>query len=201
MSRSRSGSLAGSPRPWPGASAGSVYGGAGGSEPRASGSRLQALLPGLRAHLDSLGAGSQQEALQGLNERLAGYLQRVRGLEAANRALEEEIAQVRARRGGAGQRDWEACERPLGELRKQVGPSGGRLELADPGGALGTVLPHPWAGQGPCCCGSPEEWDKGAVPCPLPRHPFLNLRKRAEGAGLLLAPHQVCAGCLTPSLG
>uniref|UniRef100_A0A674HUZ5 IF rod domain-containing protein n=1 Tax=Terrapene triunguis TaxID=2587831 RepID=A0A674HUZ5_9SAUR len=109
------GSLAGSPRPWPGFSAGSMYGGAGGSEPRVSGS----LLPGLRAHLDSLWAGSQQEALQGLNERLAGYLQRVRGLEAANRALEAEIAQVRARRGGAGQRDWEACERPLEELRKQ----------------------------------------------------------------------------------
>uniref|UniRef100_A0A8C3HH96 IF rod domain-containing protein n=1 Tax=Chrysemys picta bellii TaxID=8478 RepID=A0A8C3HH96_CHRPI len=120
MSRSRSGSLAGSPRPWPGFSAGSMYGGAGGSEPRVSGSRLQALLPGLRANLDSLWAGSQQEALQGLNERLAGYLQRVRALEAANRALEEEIAQVRARRGGAGQRDWEACERPLEELRKQV---------------------------------------------------------------------------------
>ncbi|XP_065269777.1 keratin, type I cytoskeletal 18-like [Emys orbicularis] len=119
MSRSRSSSLAGSPRPWPGFSAGSMYGGAGGSEPRVSGSRLQALLPGLRANLDSLWAGSQQEALQGLNERLAGYLQRVRGLEAANRALEEEIAQVRARRG-AGQRDWEACERPLEELRKQV---------------------------------------------------------------------------------
>ncbi|XP_032620350.1 keratin, type I cytoskeletal 18-like [Chelonoidis abingdonii] len=99
MSRSRSGSLAGS-----------MY---GGSEPRVSASRL-------RANLDALWAGSQQEALQGLNERLAGYLRRVRGLEAANRALEEEIAQVRARRGDAGQRDWEACERPLVELRKQV---------------------------------------------------------------------------------
>ncbi|KAH1184734.1 keratin, type I cytoskeletal 18-like [Mauremys mutica] len=120
MSRSRSGSLAGAPRPRPGSSAGSMYGGAGGSEPRVSASRLQALLPGLRANLDALWAGSQQEALQGLNERLAGYLQRVRGLEAANRGLEEEIAQVRARRGGAGQRDWEACERPLVELRKQV---------------------------------------------------------------------------------
>ncbi|XP_050773083.1 keratin, type I cytoskeletal 18-like [Gopherus flavomarginatus] len=120
MSRSRSGSLAGAPRPRPGSSAGSMYGGAGGSEPRVSASRLQALLPGLRANLDALWAGSQQEALQGLNERLAGYLRRVRGLEAANRALEEEIAQVRARRGDPGQRDWEACERPLVELRKQV---------------------------------------------------------------------------------
>uniref|UniRef100_A0A452HR41 IF rod domain-containing protein n=1 Tax=Gopherus agassizii TaxID=38772 RepID=A0A452HR41_9SAUR len=120
MSRSRSGSLAGAPRPRPGSSAGSLYGGAGGSEPRVSASRLQALLPGLRANLDALWAGSQQEALQGLNERLAGYLRRVRGLEAANRALEEEIAQVRARRGDPGQRDWEACERPLVELRKQV---------------------------------------------------------------------------------
>ncbi|XP_075789105.1 keratin, type I cytoskeletal 18-like [Pelodiscus sinensis] len=120
MSRPRSGSLAGAPRLWPGFSAGSMYGGAGGSEPRISLSSLAGLLSRQRSHMEALGGGNQQEALQGLNERLAGYLQRVRGLEAANRALEEEIAQLRARREGAGQRDWEACERPLGELRKQV---------------------------------------------------------------------------------
>uniref|UniRef100_A0A8C8VG09 IF rod domain-containing protein n=1 Tax=Pelusios castaneus TaxID=367368 RepID=A0A8C8VG09_9SAUR len=127
MSRVRSGSLGGLSRLR--GSSGSMYGGAGGSEPRVSLPRLQALLPGLHSGLDALGpalglrlrlgSGWQQETLQGLNERLAGYLQRVRGLEAANRALEEEIAQVRARQGAAGQRDWEACERPLGELRKQ----------------------------------------------------------------------------------
>ncbi|XP_074857568.1 keratin, type I cytoskeletal 18-like [Carettochelys insculpta] len=107
MYRGRSGSLSG----------GSAL---GGREPRLAVSRLQALLPGVRSSLEAAGPASQQEALQGLNERLAGYLGRVRGLEAANQALEEEIAQRRARRQGAGQRDWAACERPLAELRKQV---------------------------------------------------------------------------------
>lgn len=87
--------------------------------------RLRAALPAARVSLAAapslLGPGRQQEALQGLNERLAGYLQRVRGLEAANRALEEEIATIRSSRAGAvGRKDWEACEQPLAALRKQV---------------------------------------------------------------------------------
>ncbi|KAF7241761.1 Keratin, type II cytoskeletal 8 [Varanus komodoensis] len=115
FSRPRSGSL----------STGSVRGSSSGSDSWFSLSRLHAALPAARASAETatilLGPGRQQEALQGLNERLAGYLQRVRGLEAANRALEEEIAAIRARRAGAGgQKDWEACERPLAELRKQV---------------------------------------------------------------------------------
>ncbi|XP_044294409.1 keratin, type II cytoskeletal 8-like [Varanus komodoensis] len=115
FSRPRSGSL----------STGSVRGSSSGSDSWFSLSRLHAALPAARASAETatilLGPGRQQEALQGLNERLAGYLQRVRGLEAANRALEEEIAAIRARRAGAGgQKDWEACERPLAELRKQA---------------------------------------------------------------------------------
>ncbi|XP_060117749.1 keratin, type I cytoskeletal 18-like isoform X2 [Heteronotia binoei] len=127
FSRPRSGSLsAGSLRLLPASSAGSARGNSSGSDSWFSLSRLHAALPAARAGLDPaapvlLGPGRQQEALQSLNERLAGYLQRVRGLEAANRALEEEIAAIRARRaGGAGHKDWEACERPLSELRKQV---------------------------------------------------------------------------------
>ncbi|XP_061468966.1 keratin, type I cytoskeletal 18-like isoform X2 [Rhineura floridana] len=125
-SRPRSGSLsAGSVRLLPGSSAGSVRGSSSGSDSWFSLSRLHAVLPAARASADVapilLGPGRQQVALQSLNERLAGYLQRVRGLEAANRALEEEIAAIRARRAGAtGHKDWEACERPLAELRKQV---------------------------------------------------------------------------------
>ncbi|XP_048339181.1 keratin, type I cytoskeletal 18-like isoform X2 [Sphaerodactylus townsendi] len=110
----------------PGSSAGSGRGSSSGSDSWFSLGRLHAALPAARASLDRaepilLGPGRQQEALQSLNERLAGYLQRVRGLEAANRALEQEIAAIRARRAGAvGHKDWEACERPLADLRKQV---------------------------------------------------------------------------------
>lgn len=126
FTRPRSGSLsAGSVRLLPGSSAGSVRGSSSGSDSWFSLSRLHATLPAARATVDAapilLGPGRQQEALQGLNERLAGYLQRVQGLQTANRALEEEIAAIRARRAGAvGHKDWEACERPLAELRKQV---------------------------------------------------------------------------------
>ncbi|XP_007433997.1 keratin, type I cytoskeletal 18-B-like isoform X2 [Python bivittatus] len=120
----RNGSLsAGSVRLFPGSSAASVRRNSSGSDVLLT--RLRGALPAARASVAMapllLGPGRQQEALQGLNERLSGYLQQVRGLEAANRALEEEIAAVRSSRAGAlGPKDWEACEQPLAELRKQV---------------------------------------------------------------------------------
>lgn len=129
FSRPRSGSLsAGSVRLFAGSSpAGSVRAGgnSSGSDSWFSLSRLHGALPAARASVDAapilLGPGRQQEAMQGLNERLAGYLQRVQRLHEDNRALEEEIAAVRARRAGAVcHKDWEANERPLAELRKQV---------------------------------------------------------------------------------
>ncbi|XP_032067747.1 keratin, type I cytoskeletal 18-like [Thamnophis elegans] len=118
------------PHPWNGSgrlflgsSNASVRGNSGGSDILLS--RLRAALPAARVSIAAapplLGPARQQEALQGLNERLAGYLQRVRGLEAANRALEEEIAATRSSRAGTvGRKDWEACEQPLAALRKQV---------------------------------------------------------------------------------
>ncbi|XP_069472925.1 keratin, type I cytoskeletal 18-B-like isoform X2 [Ambystoma mexicanum] len=78
-------------------------------------------LPGFRAGFDSLlSQNNHQEAMQGLNERLAGYVERVRGLEAANKRLEEEIAEINASRTGPVERDWEPYESPLVELRKQA---------------------------------------------------------------------------------
>ncbi|XP_070585831.1 keratin, type I cytoskeletal 18-like isoform X2 [Erythrolamprus reginae] len=118
------------PQPWSssgrlflGSSNVSVRGNSSGSDILLN--RFRAALPAARVSVAAasslLGPGRQQEALQGLNERLAGYLQRVRGLEAANRALEEEIAATRSSRAGrAARKDWEACEQPLAALRKQV---------------------------------------------------------------------------------
>ncbi|XP_029460956.1 keratin, type I cytoskeletal 18-like isoform X2 [Rhinatrema bivittatum] len=111
----RRSSLSGSGRLWPLSSASSLSGASGGL----SLSRLQAAVPTLRSSMDSLLQSNHQEALQGLNERLAGYLQRVRGLEAANRRLEDEIRDITARKGPS-ERDWDSYERPLVELRKQV---------------------------------------------------------------------------------
>ncbi|XP_044158656.1 keratin, type I cytoskeletal 18-like isoform X1 [Bufo gargarizans] len=102
---------------------------------RVSGSRLQALrsgldlsaiksvmdssLPSLRSGLDTFIQNNHQEAMQELNERLAGYLQRVRGLEEENRKLQEEIEDISAKKT-QGPRDWETHQAPLLQLRKQV---------------------------------------------------------------------------------
>ncbi|XP_066431336.1 keratin, type I cytoskeletal 18-like isoform X1 [Eleutherodactylus coqui] len=102
---------------------------------RASGSRLQSLrsgldlsairsvmesaLPSFRSGVENLLQNNHQEAMQGLNERLAGYLQRVRGLEEENRKLQEEIEDISAKKNAAP-RDWETYQAPLQQLRKQV---------------------------------------------------------------------------------
>ncbi|XP_077305769.1 keratin, type I cytoskeletal 18-like isoform X1 [Lithobates pipiens] len=104
-------------------------------EYRLSGSRLQALrsamdLPSIRSSMDSslltmrssmdsLLQNNHQEAMQGLNERLAGYLQRVRGLEEENRKLQEEIDEQSAQKSSLA-RDWDTYQAPLHQLRKQV---------------------------------------------------------------------------------
>ncbi|XP_072274077.1 keratin, type I cytoskeletal 18-B-like isoform X2 [Pyxicephalus adspersus] len=104
-------------------------------EYRLSGSRLQALRSGMdlptlrstmdssllsiRSGMDSLHQNNHQEAMQELNERLAGYLQRVRGLEEENHKLEEEIDELSAQKNPVA-RDWETYQTPLQQLRKQV---------------------------------------------------------------------------------
>ncbi|XP_077129323.1 keratin, type I cytoskeletal 18-like isoform X1 [Ranitomeya variabilis] len=82
-------------------------------------SAMESSLPSLRSGLDSLLQNNHQEAMQELNERLAGYLQRVRGLEEENRKLQDEIEDISARKNPAP-RDWETCQAPLQQLRKQV---------------------------------------------------------------------------------
>ncbi|KAM5153327.1 keratin, type I cytoskeletal 18-like isoform 2-T3 [Mantella aurantiaca] len=104
-------------------------------EYRPSGSRLQALrssmdLPAvrssmdsslitMRSSMDSLLQNNHQEAMQELNERLAGYLRRVRGLEDQNHKLQEEIDELTVQRSLVT-RDWELYQEPLQHLRKQV---------------------------------------------------------------------------------
>uniref|UniRef100_H3AH19 Zgc:92380 n=1 Tax=Latimeria chalumnae TaxID=7897 RepID=H3AH19_LATCH len=62
---------------------------------------------------------NEKETMQGLNDRLAGYLGRVRGLEAANRKLEEQIKELIAKKAPL-EKDWSIYEIPLADLRKQV---------------------------------------------------------------------------------
>ncbi|XP_018408075.1 PREDICTED: keratin, type I cytoskeletal 18-like isoform X2 [Nanorana parkeri] len=104
-------------------------------EYKLSGSRLQALrsgmdmsalrsamdssLPTMRSGMDSLLQNNHQEAMQELNERLAGYLQRVRGLEEENHKLQEEIDELSSHKNLVA-RDWKTYQAPLRQLRKQV---------------------------------------------------------------------------------
>ncbi|XP_075037179.1 keratin, type I cytoskeletal 18-like isoform X2 [Mixophyes fleayi] len=102
---------------------------------RMSASRLQALRSGmdlpalrsamesslspLRSGIDSLLQNNHQEVMQELNERLAGYLQRVRGLEEENHKLQDEIDELSAKKNPVT-RDWDSYQAPLQQLRKQM---------------------------------------------------------------------------------
>uniref|UniRef100_A0A8C5QUQ6 IF rod domain-containing protein n=1 Tax=Leptobrachium leishanense TaxID=445787 RepID=A0A8C5QUQ6_9ANUR len=82
-------------------------------------SGLESVIPAVRSSVDSLLQNNHQELMQGLNERLAGYLQRVRGLEEENKKLQEEIDDIKSKKA-PGCRDWESYQAPLQDLRKQM---------------------------------------------------------------------------------
>ncbi|KAE8581570.1 hypothetical protein XENTR_v10024836 [Xenopus tropicalis] len=80
---------------------------------------MDTMLPSTRSGMDSLLNNNHQEVMQGLNERLAGYLQRVRSLEEANHKLQDEIDKINAKKSQAT-RDWDSYQDPLQPLRQQV---------------------------------------------------------------------------------
>lgn len=109
----------------PRSSAGSMFGGAGGTGVRASVSTLRGLENALRPSNQpnnalSTPAPASKEAMKGLNERLDKYLSRVRMLENSNKELEDQIKEILLRRGVTKERDWDALVKPLAEFRKQV---------------------------------------------------------------------------------
>uniref|UniRef100_UPI00398F24DA keratin, type I cytoskeletal 18-like n=1 Tax=Pristiophorus japonicus TaxID=55135 RepID=UPI00398F24DA len=67
----------------------------------------------------SFSSVNQQDELQGLNKRLASYLNKVKSLESANRELEGRIQSFLAKRGNLA-RDWTSYERPVLDICKQV---------------------------------------------------------------------------------
>ncbi|KAJ8416703.1 hypothetical protein AAFF_G00325810 [Aldrovandia affinis] len=109
----------------PSTSAGSMFGGAGGKGARASVSTLQGLANALRPrsqpnNADLSPAPGGKETMKGLNERLDKYLSRVRTLEVSNKSLEDQIKEILLKRGINNERDWDAHEKPLADLRKQI---------------------------------------------------------------------------------
>ncbi len=119
-----------------------MFGGAGGRGSRVSVASLEGLRNVLRneTERDSAPAAPAQAAappaaaaapaapaddkqtLRGLNDRLSGYLGRVRQLEKENGDLEKQIDEILAKRKAPEGRDWDKIEKPLVDLKKQVSP-------------------------------------------------------------------------------
>ncbi|KAM9328758.1 keratin, type I cytoskeletal 18-like isoform 2-T2 [Pholidichthys leucotaenia] len=122
-------------------SAYSVYGGAGGKGVRKSVSSLEGLRNMLRndepdsapsaptpaAPVNTPPATApvavprdDKQTLQGLNNRLSGYLDRVRDLQKENHDLQKEIDDILAKRKTLEGRDWEEVQKPLDDLKKKI---------------------------------------------------------------------------------
>lgn len=63
---------------------------------------------------------NEKETMRGLNDRLAGYLSKVRTLEESNSKLEDKIKEVLQKRGTGVGRDWSVYEQQLATLKGQV---------------------------------------------------------------------------------
>ncbi|XP_036946591.1 keratin, type I cytoskeletal 18-like isoform X2 [Acanthopagrus latus] len=61
-----------------------------------------------------------KQTLRGLNDRLSGYLGRVRQLEKENSDLEKQIDDILAKRKAPEGRNWDDVEKPLEDLKKKI---------------------------------------------------------------------------------
>lgn len=118
----------------------SVYGGAGGRGARASVASLEGLRNVLRNETDRDSAraspappptaspapaapaapADDKSTLRGLNDRLSGYLDRVKQLKEENDNLERQIDEILAKRKTPEGRDWDETTKPLDELKDKV---------------------------------------------------------------------------------
>ncbi|TMS11676.1 Keratin, type I cytoskeletal 18 [Larimichthys crocea] len=125
----------------PSNSSASMFGGAGGRGSRASVASLEGLRNVLRneterdsapapvvpqtaaptaAQAPPAAPADDKQTLRGLNDRLSGYLGRVRQLEKENGDLQKQIDDILAKRKAPEGRDWDQVEKPLDDLKKQI---------------------------------------------------------------------------------
>ncbi|XP_035379749.1 keratin, type I cytoskeletal 18-like isoform X2 [Electrophorus electricus] len=67
-----------------------------------------------------LSTADGKETMRSLNDRLAGYLAKVRSLEESNSKLEAQIKQALTERGAATYGDWSAYEKTLAGMKEQL---------------------------------------------------------------------------------
>uniref|UniRef100_A0A4W5N8Y2 Zgc:92380 n=1 Tax=Hucho hucho TaxID=62062 RepID=A0A4W5N8Y2_9TELE len=109
-------------------SAFSMFGGAGGRGSRVSVASLEGLRNVMRSDPENSKevspdpgpAPDDKKTMKGLNNRLSGYLGRVRNLEETNKDLENQIQDILDKRGDPKGRDWDVVEKPLNDLRKKL---------------------------------------------------------------------------------
>ncbi|XP_024917937.1 keratin, type I cytoskeletal 18-like isoform X4 [Cynoglossus semilaevis] len=120
----------------PSNTASSMFGGAGGRGSRASVASMEGLRSVLRNEPDRGSAratapapvaaaapaapADDKHTLRGLNDRLSGYLDRVKQLREENDSLEKQIDDILDKKRTPEERDWDETEKPLQALKDKV---------------------------------------------------------------------------------
>ncbi|XP_043105655.1 keratin, type I cytoskeletal 18 [Puntigrus tetrazona] len=92
----------------------------GAISPSAIGNLANTLRPMVQINSSAFAAADDKETMKGLNDRLAGYLSKVRLLEDSNNQLEAQIKEALMRKGAESGRDWSAYEKIVADLRNQI---------------------------------------------------------------------------------
>ncbi|XP_062854163.1 keratin, type I cytoskeletal 18-like [Trichomycterus rosablanca] len=110
-------------------SSSSMFGGAGGRGARASVSSLQGLRNALRPDSEQQPLQSappapvqadDKKTMEGLNQRLSGYLDKVKKLETSNQEMKDQMKDLQEKMAQTTDHDWDEIEKPLDELREEI---------------------------------------------------------------------------------
>ncbi|XP_051998606.1 keratin, type I cytoskeletal 18-like isoform X1 [Xyrauchen texanus] len=92
----------------------------GAISPAAIGNLASNIRPYIHVNSSNCPQADDKETMKGLNDRLAGYLSKVRLLEESNTQLEERIKEALMRKEAESGRDWSSYEKTIAALREQI---------------------------------------------------------------------------------
>ncbi|XP_059418494.1 keratin, type I cytoskeletal 18 [Carassius carassius] len=92
----------------------------GSISPATLGNLANTLRPIVQINSSTFPPADDKETMKGLNDRLAGYLSKVRLLEDSNIELEKQIKEALMRKGAESDRDWSSYEKTVNDLRNQL---------------------------------------------------------------------------------